>query len=202
MKDVGIFGGSFNPIHYGHLRLAEYFVNSGRVDEVWLLVSPQNPLKERGMLLDASFRLELARAAVSGHAGIEASDFEFSLPLPSYTWRTLRALTEAYADCRFSLIIGADNWARFDRWARHDEILARYPLLIYPREGYPIDATTLPQGVSLAQAPLFPYSSTAVREQIRRGAPLTDMIPTCVVSLLRQHGYYTPRPASSAASPR
>ncbi len=193
MRHTGIFGGSFNPVHYGHLRLARYFVAAGLMDEVWLMVSPQNPLKQRDALLDTSLRLELARAAVACYPGVTVSDFELGLPLPSYTWRTMESLCSAFPDRAFSLIVGADNWQRFGRWARHDELLRRYPLYVYPRPGFPVDAATLPPTVHLVEAPLFPYSSTQVREQIARGGDLSAMLPPQVVDLLVSRGIYTPK---------
>ena len=193
MRRTGIFGGSFNPVHYGHLRLARYFVAAGLMDEVWLMVSPQNPLKQRDALLDTSLRLELARAAVVCYPGVTVSDFELGLPLPSYTWRTTESLCSAFPDRAFSLIVGADNWQRFGRWARHDELLRRYPLYVYTRPGFPVDAATLTPTVHLFEAPLFPYSSTQVREQIARGGDLSAMLPPQVVDLLVSRGIYTPK---------
>ena len=193
MRRVGIFGGSFNPIHFGHLRLARHFVAVGLMDEVWFMVSPQNPLKKQHDLLDAALRLELARAAVADYPGVEVSDFELGLPLPSYTWRTMESLCRAYPDRAFSLIVGADNWQRFGRWARHEELLRDYPLYVYPRPGFEVDAAALPATVHLVDAPLFPYSSTQVREQIARGGDLSAMLPGRVVALLERRGIYTPK---------
>ena len=110
---TGIFGGSFNPVHIGHLALANYLCEYGEVDEVWLLVSPQNPFKQQSELLDDHTRLELVQKAVAGYSRFRASDFEFSLPRPSYTIHTLQALSAAYPEREFYLIIGADNWQAF-----------------------------------------------------------------------------------------
>ncbi len=131
---IGIFGGTFNPIHLGHTALASYICNLGLVDEVWLMVSPQNPFKRDHQLLDEAIRLRLATLAVQDFPRLRASDFEFHLPRPSYTYVTLRELSRAYPDDAFSLIIGADNWDAFPKWRNADDILAHYPIIVYPRE--------------------------------------------------------------------
>lgn len=177
---TAIFGGSFNPIHNGHIRLARQVITEGHADEVWLLVSPQNPLKQHQSLQPEAIRLELTRRALATDPQLIASDFEFTLPRPSYTWNTLCALREAYPERQFSLLIGADNWAFFDRWAHPDDILSNFPLLVYPRPGYPLSPETLPPSVHLIQAPLFPYSSTDVRQAVQSGAAITEMVPECI----------------------
>lgn len=177
---TAIFGGSFNPIHNGHIRLAHQVITEGHADEVWLLVSPQNPLKQHQSLQPEAIRLELTRRALAADPQLIASDFEFTLPRPSYTWNTLCALREAYPDRQFSLLIGADNWALFDRWAHPDDILSNFPLLVYPRPGYPLSPEALPPSVHLIQAPLFPYSSTDVRQAVQSGAAITEMVPECI----------------------
>ena len=133
MKRIGIFGGSFNPIHLGHTALAAYICEQGLVDEVWLMVSPQNPLKRDLTLLDENERLAMVRLAVAPYPTLKACDFEFTLPRPSYTYHTLQALRQAYSDCEFSLIIGEDNWQCFDRWYRGEDIARETPIIVYPR---------------------------------------------------------------------
>ena len=134
MKRIGIFGGSFNPIHLGHTALAAYICEQGLVDEVWLMVSPQNPLKRDLTLLDENERLTMTRLAVKPYPTLRASDFEFTLPRPSYTYHTLQALRSAYPNCEFSLIIGEDNWKCFDRWYRGEDIASETPIIVYPRD--------------------------------------------------------------------
>lgn len=180
---IGIFGGSFNPIHLGHLGLSRWVVDQGLVEKVWLLISPHNPLKPSAELLDEDIRLALARRAVADEAGIEASDFEFHLPRPSYTWNTLCALHRAFPQERFALMIGADNWQLFERWAHWEDILRTTPLLVYPRQGYEVCAKELPEGVRyLHDAPLFPFSSTDVRRAARARLPLQQMLPAEIVA--------------------
>lgn len=187
---TAIFGGSFNPIHKGHIGLAQAILDQNLADELWFMVSPQNPLKRQEGLLDEACRLELAQLAVQNLPGMVASDFEFHLPRPSYTWKTLEALCARYPDRRFSLVIGGDNWAIFPKWAHYEELMANYPLIIYPREGSPICAADLPPTARLVDAPLFPWSSTQVREAIAAGTAVEDMLPDAVLQLIRERNYY------------
>ena len=142
--DIGLFGGTFNPIHNGHVALATRLLKAAHLDEVWLLVTPQNPWKAQMELLDDDIRLLMARAAVEGIPGLVASDYEFHLPRPSYTWDTLQALSRDFPDHRFTLLIGGDNWEKFGQWYAHDKILENHDVAIYPRKGYKIDRAALP----------------------------------------------------------
>ena len=168
-KKIGIFGGSYNPIHIGHLALANYLCEFGDLDEIWFMVSPQNPLKQNNELWDDELRMELVRLAVQGYSKLYASDFEFHLPRPSYTIDTLDALKKAYPNDEFTLIIGADNWQLFSRWKQPEEIITRHPLIIYPRPGYNIDESTLPVSVRLVNTPLLEISSTFIRKSLKQG---------------------------------
>lgn len=188
---TAIFGGSFNPIHRGHIALADFVVQGGWTDEVWLLVSPQNPLKAAAGLLPEQLRLVLAQQATENYDRIKVSDFEFHLPRPSFTYKTLAALRESHPDRSFQILIGADNWLCFDRWAHHEELLRDYELLVYPREGYDIHTASLPPNVRFVPAPLFPFSSTQLREMLLRGEDLSGILPqeinkTANISLLRE----------------
>lgn len=188
---TAIFGGSFNPIHRGHIALADFVVQGGWTDEVWLLVSPQNPLKAAAGLLPEQLRLALAQQATGNYDRIKVSDFEFHLPRPSFTYKTLAALRESHPDRSFQILIGADNWSCFNRWAHHEELLRDYELLVYPREGYDIHTASLPPNVRFVPAPLFPFSSTQLREMLLRGEDLSDILPqeinkTANISLLRE----------------
>ena len=129
---TGIYGGSFNPIHEGHVCLAKALAESGFVDEMWLLVSPQNPFKVNAELLDDEERLHLARLAVADVPGVEVCDREFTLPRPSYMYNTLTALSAEHPDREFVLVIGADNWERFPDWYRSKDILSAYRVIVYP----------------------------------------------------------------------
>lgn len=179
-RRIALFGGSFNPIHWGHIRLARRVLVDGWADEVWLLVSPQNPLKQQASLADEQLRLQWAQQAVANEPGITASDFEFHLPRPSYTWHTLCALTQTYPDREFSLLIGADNWLHFDRWAHTEDILSHHQILVYPRPGYPLPHP-LPAGVHEIEAPLFPFASTDIRQAILRGEDISSLVPESII---------------------
>ena len=178
---IGIYGGSFNPIHRGHIALARQILRKARLDEVWFLVSPLNPFKQASTdLLDDGQRLQLTRQALADEPRLVASDYEFHLPRPSYSWDTLQALSRDYPGHEFVLVIGADNWLAFDRWYHAEDILARYPIVIYPREGYPIDAATLPPTVQLVKTRLYNVSSTDIRRRISEGRPVRRLLPPAI----------------------
>ena len=177
---ISLFGGSFNPIHIGHIALAREVLQQGLADEVWFNVSPRNPLKAASVLADDNLRLRLVEQAIADERGMRACDIEFSLPKPSYTWHTLEALWEKYPDRQFSLLIGADNWAVFPQWYRHDDILRRCPLIVYPREGYPIDAASLPPSVKLLETGLYPVSSTQIRQRVAQGESIHGLVPASI----------------------
>lgn len=165
---VGIYGGSFNPIHFGHIGLADYVLAHTDLDEVWMLVSPNNPMKDASILADEHQRLEAVRQAIAGHTGIVASDFEFSLPRPSYTANTLRELAKAYPEHTFSLIIGEDNWCIFDRWRESDYILSNYRIIVYPRHAGTQKTSPYPMSdkvMYMDGAPYFDISSTELRQR-------------------------------------
>ena len=169
---TGVYGGSFNPIHVGHTAMAERLVSTGMVDELWLVVSPQNPLKCSDCLWDDGLRLELARLAVSGIGGVEVSDIEFGLPRPNYMADTLLALSRRYPEREFVLVVGWDNWAIFERWYHWQEILGSYRVIVLPRSQQGGDSLgqtgSVERGgdVRFAQFPLVDMSSTWIRHQI------------------------------------
>lgn len=180
---TGIYGGSFNPIHNGHIAIARAMLDCGAVDEVWLMVSPQNPLKQSADLLDEQLRLDMTRRATADIPCVTACDYEFHMPRPSYMWHTLQSLSRDYPDREFTLLIGADNWQVFDRWYHADDIIAHYPIRIYPRRGYDIEASTLPHNVKLVDTGLYDVSSTMVRERIRRGEDVSQLIPASIIEM-------------------
>jgi len=173
MPRIGIYGGSFNPVHFGHVGLAEWVIENTDLDELWLLVSPNNPLKDTKILAPEEERLAAVREAVKDIRGVKASDFEFSLPRPSYTANTLRALQKAYLDCTFTLIIGEDNLAIFDKWREFEYILQNFRIFVYPRHNS-AQSSNLPIFKSskdirfLAGAPYFDISSTEIRNAQKR----------------------------------
>lgn len=166
VKRVGLFGGSFNPIHFGHIGLAKYVVENTDIEQVWLMPSPQNPLKKRADLMPDEERLRLAREAVADIPNIKVCDVEFHLPIPSYTYNTLQCLRQIYPQIEFSIIMGADNVLCFDKWYKYEEILEEFPIIVYPRPGY--DAAELlrtkyPSMTLLTGVPEFNISSTEIR---------------------------------------
>ena len=173
-----MFGGTFNPLHNGHLTIARSVLEQGLADEVWILITPCNPWKKDQILLDDHLRYKMVRDAVKDIHGIEASDYEFNLPKPSYTANTLRHISADYPDREFILTIGADNWVKFDNWRESDFILSNYRIIVYPRSGFEIK--DIPQGVTELNCPLVDVSSTDIRSKIQAGEPINEMVPASV----------------------
>ena len=168
---IGIYGGSFNPVHFGHVGLAKWVSEHTDLDEVWMMVSPNNPLKDSRELADEQVRLAGVQKAIEGIPHVVASDFEFHLPRPSYTANTLRALAAAYPQHTFSLIIGEDNLRILPRWREWEYIVSHYRIFVYPRRGarsgqWSVGSGQLPdnaQIIMLDGAPYFDISSTEIR---------------------------------------
>ncbi len=175
--NIGIFGGSFNPIHCGHVAIARAALTQCQLDEVWLMVSPQNPLKQQSDLLDDNLRLEMVQRALEGIDGVKACDYEFHLPKPSYTWSTLQHLSNDYPDHRFFLLIGGDNWAYFERWRHWKDILRHYDVIVYPRDNFS----------GTIDVPLLDVSSTEIRQKVRAGESITGLVPEGVEALVEQY---------------
>lgn len=174
---TGIFSGSFNPIHIGHLALANWLCEYGGLDEVWFLVTPHNPLKERNELMDDELRLEMVREAIGAYPKFKVSDFEFSLPQPSYTIDTLQALQNTYPDHLFHFVIGADNWNQIDKWKDYQSLLKKYPILIYPRKGFEIHIPAYYPHIRAVEAPLIEISSTFIRQACKEGKDVRFFLP-------------------------
>jgi nicotinate-nucleotide adenylyltransferase len=188
-KVTGIYGGSFNPIHVGHICLAKVLADSGLVDEMWLLVSPQNPFKVDEHLLDDEKRLSLTRLAARDVPGVEVCDREFSLPRPSYMYNTLQTLSQEHPEREFVLVIGADNWVRFPYWYHSRDILSSYRIIIYPRPGYVCE--NLPEGVTIVDTPLIDISSTEIRNRIRTQSDYDgEGLPLAVWQEIKREGLY------------
>ena len=183
-KRIGIYSGSFNPIHIGHLALANYLCEFEGLDEVWFLVTPHNPLKVQEELMEDNLRLQLVKAAVAEYPRFRASDFEFHLPKPSYTIHTLEALKQKYPDMVFTLIVGADNWVCFDRWFEAKRIVDEFNLMIYPRPGYAVERESLPPHVTLVDAPNIEVSSTFIRQAMAEGRDVRYFLHPAVYRLL------------------
>ena len=180
---VGIFSGSFNPIHIGHLALANYLCEFNGLDEVWFVVTPQNPCKTRGQLLDDELRLRMVQKAIHHYPKFKASDFEFHLPRPSYSINTLKALQVAYPDYIFYFIIGADNWDSISSWKNYSLLMNNYNLLIYPRKDYAIHIPKEYPNIHAVNAPIIEISSTFIRNAIRDGKDMRFFLPTGVYEM-------------------
>lgn len=181
MKRIGILGGSYNPIHVGHIQLAEHLLRVLSFDEVWLLVSPHNPLKPANDLLPDAIRYQWVAKSIEGMGGLVASDFEFGLPQPSYTYNTLTQLTATFPQNEFTLLIGADNWQVFHKWFKAEDIINNYRIAIYPRPGSGAIATPLPPNVQVIDAPLIDISSTMIRQKIRNHEDITHLVPKVIL---------------------
>lgn len=187
---IGIFGGSFNPPHNGHTAIAREMLRQGKVREVVMMVSPQNPLKESAELIDENERLRLATLACEDAPHIHASGFELSLPKPSYTWLTLQALSQTHPQSKFCLIIGADNWQIFPRWYKSKDIISAYNILIYPRNGFHVNTADLPSGVSYVDMPTIDISSTEIRRRIEAGEDASQLVaPRVWEEITKKHLY-------------
>lgn len=189
---IGIFGGSFNPIHSGHAIIAHHIITSGAVDRLWLMVSPVNPLKaDHERQVADTDRLRMAEMVTRPLENVETSAFEFTMPKPSYTIDTLNALQAKFPDDELYLVIGADNWTVFDRWRNSEEILAKYHVLIYPRLGHDVVIPeALRDRVTLVNAPIIELSSTAVRERLAQGLSVRYYVPDEVLGYIERKGLY------------
>ena len=189
--NVCVYSGSFNPIHNGHIALAEYLVDRQIVDEVWVIITPQNPLKPSNTLINDNLRLQMARLALEGRKGIVVSDVEIHLPKPSYTIDTLRFLQSQYPLYSFCLLIGQENVTIFDKWKSYRQILQDFRVLVYPRRG----ATTTeqlkyPEMQLLTDAPTVDISSTDIRNRVKSGLPITGLLPDAVAEFITEHRLY------------
>lgn len=191
IKQVGIFSGSFNPIHIGHLILANYMLEFTYLDEVWFVVSPHNPLKETKSLLSDDIRLEMTRLAVMDFDDMIVSDVEFDMPEPSYTIDTLTKLKTENPRLEFTLLIGGDNWTKFYRWKDHERLVKEFKILIYPRreEDVRIDSEHT-ENVQLVEAPIVEISSTFIRESIRAGKDVRAFLPNRVYDYIVSNKLY------------
>ena len=189
---IGIFGGSFDPIHIGHAIIAQHIINSGAVDRLWFMVSPVNPLKAgRERHVTDTDRLRMVEMVSRPMESVETSAFEFTMPRPSYTIDTLNALQAKFPDDEFYLITGGDNWQIFNRWRNSDEILAKYHLLIYPRLGYEVVIPDeLKERVTLVDAPIIEISSTEIRELLANGQSVRYLVPDEVLAFIEQKNLY------------
>lgn len=190
MKKVGIYSGSFNPIHHGHVMLANYLVEFSDLDELWFVVTPQNPLKEKSELLDDDERLKMVQLAIGDDPRFHVSDIEMHLPRPSYTINTLTALSEQHPDCQFVFICGMDSLQNLTRWREYKKILDNYMLLVFPREGYDGGELVHHQSVTILKTPILEISSTFIRQCVKEGRDVRHFMPEKAFLYMRKQGFY------------
>lgn len=188
--NIGILGGSFNPIHIGHMMLASYLKQFYGFDQVWLLLSPLNPLKVNSVdLIPDVTRLKMLDIAIGNSDGIQVCDIELSMPRPSYTINTLRYLAKRYPRHKFKLIIGSDNWKIFSQWKESDSIISEFGIVIYPRPGYQV-GMVFDDDVDVVNAPVTDISSTFIRKAIARGKNMTYFLPPGVYEYIKMNNLY------------
>lgn len=187
---IGLLGGSFNPVHIGHMMLASYLQQYAGFDEVWLMLSPLNPLKVNSTeLIPDVYRLKMLDMALDDTKGLRVNDIELSMPRPSYTINTLRYLSKRYPQHSFKVIIGADNWKIFQQWKDAEDILSDYGVVVYPRPGYPM-GTVYDDRVEVINAPVAGISSTFIRKGIARGKDMTYFLPSGVYEYIKTNRLY------------
>lgn len=190
-ETIGIMGGSFNPVHIGHLMLAQYICNWGYADKVWLTLSPQNPLKSMAEMMPDMKRLSMLTKATKEAHDIETCDIELSMPRPSYTIDTLDTLAHRYPSKKFKLIVGSDNWAIFRKWKDWERILDDYGVIVYPRLDHPVtDDYDCLDGVEFIDAPVIDISSTFVRRAIAEGRDVSYFLPPGVYKYIIDNKLY------------
>lgn len=187
---IGLYFGSFNPIHHGHLIIANYIVQHTALDQVWFVISPQNPLKKSKSLLNEYHRLFLVQTSIADEPALKASDIEFKLPRPSYTIDTLAYLGEKFSAHEFSIVMGSDSYQNLPAWKNYEQLLGRYAVIVYQRPGF-ITNTAYPNSkTDFLQAPLLDISSTYIRKLITQGHSIRYLVPDAVRREIEQNGYY------------
>jgi nicotinate-nucleotide adenylyltransferase len=187
---VGLYFGSFNPIHIGHLAIANYMVAFTDIDQLWFMVSPQNPLKQQATLLADHHRYEMVYRAVEEFPEFRASNFEFSLPKPSYTINTLTHLKEKYPTFEFVLIMGSDSLESLSKWKNYEQILDQFEIFVYPRPYNSGGEFISHPKVTFVQAPLMEISASFIRDSIKLGKNIKAFLPTKVWEYLDQMNFY------------
>jgi nicotinate-nucleotide adenylyltransferase len=187
--NIGLYFGSFNPIHIGHLIIANHVLNETSINKIWFIVSPQNPFKESKTLLNEFDRLHLVRLATQDDNRIKCSDIEFNLPKPSYTSNTLAFLSEKYPEHQFSIIMGSDSYQNLGKWKNYEAIINNYPVYVYKREGYEIKKTFDKEAVTL-NAPIIQISASQIREHIKSAKSIRYLVPEIVREEIESRKFY------------
>ena len=187
--NIGLYFGSFNPIHIGHLIIANHVLNETHINKIWFIVSPQNPFKESKTLLNEFDRLHLVRLATQDDSRIKCSDIEFNLPKPSYTSNTLTFLSEKYPEHQFSIIMGSDSYQNLEKWKNYETIINNYPVYVYKREGHEIKKT-FDKGAVILSAPIIQISASQIREYIRSAKSIRYLVPEIVREEIESRKFY------------
>ena len=187
--NIGLYFGSFNPIHIGHLIIANHVLNETSINKVWFIVSPQNPFKESKTLLNEFDRLHLVRLATQDDNRIKSSDIEFGLPKPSYTSNTLAFLSEKYPAYKFSLIMGSDSYQNLDKWKNFETIINNYSIYVYKRQGYEVKNIFINPPIML-NAPIIEISASQIREYIKTGKSIRYLVPEIVREEIETRKFY------------
>jgi nicotinate-nucleotide adenylyltransferase len=187
---IGLYFGSFNPIHNGHLIIAQHFLEETDLEKIWFVVSPQNPFKQNHSLLNEYHRLFLVQKAIEGESNMKAVDIEFSLPKPSYTIDTMTYLEEKYPEHQFCIIMGSDSFQNLEKWKSGSLIMTRYPIYIYVRSGFEVDQKKITENIIVLKAPLLDISASLIRKKIGEGKSVRYLIPDSVNEEIVNAGYY------------
>jgi nicotinate-nucleotide adenylyltransferase len=189
-QKTGLLFGSFDPVHTGHLIIADYMLSLGGLDEIWFVVSPQNPFKQEKEITDQQIRREMLELAVAGNPVFKVSDIEFSMPSPNFTYNTLKVLMEKYSGNEFVLIIGTDNLDAFDKWKNYESILEMIQIWVYPRVGYKGEQFATHPSVHMTDAPAIEISSSIIRQSFSQERPFRYMLPEKVYEYIKKKGLY------------
>jgi nicotinate-nucleotide adenylyltransferase len=185
---IGLYFGSFNPVHVGHLIIANHIANNTDLDQVWFVVSPQNPLKESKSILNKFHRKYLIDIAIEGEKKLRTSTIEFNLPIPSYTIDTLTYLKEKFPEGHFSVIIGSDSLQNINKWKNYEILLSEHQFYVYERPGFPVNNKAA--NINVVKAPLLDISSTGIREMIKNGRSIKFLVPDVVKEEIEKNHYY------------
>ena len=187
--NIGLYFGSFNPIHIGHLIIANHVLNETSINKIWFVVSPQNPFKESKTLLNEFDRLHLVRIATQDDNRIKCSDIEFNLPKPSYTSNTLMFLSEKYPEHQFSIIMGSDSYQNLDKWKNYETIINNYPIYVYNREGFEVN-NVFGKAPFILNAPKIEISASQIRQNIKSGKSIRYLVPEIVREEIETRKFY------------
>ncbi|HRB30492.1 MAG TPA: nicotinate (nicotinamide) nucleotide adenylyltransferase [Ferruginibacter sp.] len=187
--NIGLFFGSFNPIHNGHLIIAKYVLQNSQLNKLWFVVSPQNPFKSPQSLLNENHRLHLVNSAIEGETDLKACNIEFKLPKPSYTINSLTYLAEQYPDYKFTLIVGSDSFQNINKWKNYETLVSQYPIIIYKRPGFEV-TQDFGANLTILEAPLLEISSTYIRSLVKKSLSIRYLVPDAVKEEIERNNYY------------